>query len=84
MQGSLPVASNARYEENVFMSGDLSEMSADQYLCWVRDEAERLPRSKVAQVSFDTSSEQAQYMPQIEDIASCDPVLVPDDQWVLW
>lgn len=82
MQGSLPVAENVTYDSKGFTFGDLSEMNADQYLSWVREEAERLGPVSVAEGITDRSSQQSKYMPQLDEIASCAQDLIPDDQWV--
>ena len=82
MQGSLPVAENVPYDSNIFTAGNLNDINADQYLSWVREEAQRLGPVSVAEGIEDTSSKQSKYMPQIDDIASCAQDLIPNDQWV--
>ena len=63
-------------------SGDLSKITAEQYLAWVHREAEDIP--SVIRVDLESQKfvEQSKYMPEIKDIKQCPESLQPSDEWV--
>ena len=81
MDSRLPVT-NESYEESRILQGDLSGFSADQYLSWVRDEAGRLPLVCRARGETIAHHAQSQYIPKVDEIISCDPEFLPDENWI--
>lgn len=82
MDAALPLEF-VEYDESVEETGDVSEMSAEQYLSWVRTQASTLPA--VVRADVDTSKfkgRQSVCMPQLDEILQCPPEFLPNDNWV--
>ena len=77
----LPIAT-CEYDLYKAESGDFSEMTAEQYLSYVRDQARKLPA--VTRVDVDMSQfagRQTKYMPEISSIEKCAMNLLPLRDW---
>eukprot|EP01035_Chromulina_nebulosa_P030520 gene30520-40551_t len=82
MEPALPV-DYVEFDPHVEHTGDISEMSAEQYLSWVRSQASNLP--SVVRVEIDCSkylSKQTAYMPTVVDIPPCPEEFVPAEDWI--
>ena len=81
MEAVLPV-SKVAFDAAAAESGDVSNMTAEQYMSWVRAQAEGLP--SVVRVDLEASKhvEQSKYMPEIQDICPCPAHMQPADNWV--
>ena len=78
---ALPVAEVAFNEEKA-RSGDLSEMSAEEWLSFVRHEAAELGpvvRGEVDSTQF--AGNQTAYMPSIESVSQCPAACLPTSEW---
>lgn len=63
-------------------SGDFSEMTAEQYLSYVRDQAGKMP--VVTRVDVDLTQfegKQTKYMPDLSSIEKCAYSLLPSPDW---
>ncbi len=82
METALPVE-NVPYDHSVEETGDVSEMTAEEYLSWVRDQSARMPAffRMVTEPSSSSSSQQTQYMPHVPDIPTCPVELLPAVEW---
>ena len=70
------------FDANVEYTNDISGMTAEQYLSWVRVQADKLPLVKVA-TNIDTSRHvQSKYMPEIREISECPSQFKPNNEWV--
>ncbi len=70
------------YDPSVEESGDVSNMTAEQYLSWVRYQASCLPLVTRAVVDMKKYvGRQTAYMPPLEDIASCSDAFAPNEKW---
>ena len=81
MEAVLPVKS-VKYDEKAAAAGDVSLMSADEYLSWVKHQAEQLPsvtRANIDIAAYNTN--QTKYMPSIDPIPTCSLDLLPSVQW---
>mmetsp|Transcript_7823 Transcript_7823/g.11689 ORF Transcript_7823/g.11689 Transcript_7823/m.11689 type:complete len:397 (+) Transcript_7823:1-1191(+) len=82
MEAAIPVE-YVEYDPTVEETGDISLMSADQYLSWVRKQAENLPA--VVRADIDCNQylgRQTFYMPSIEEISPCPEEYLPDESWI--
>ena len=85
MEGAcLPVGKHTTYDQAQAMRGDVSEMSVEQYMSFVRDEAQSLPLvGRVEHVEETIQHhQQSLYMPTVEKVDECDPTFLPDEEWV--
>ena len=80
----LPVGKHTTYDQAQAMRGDVSEMSVEQYMSFVRDEAQSLPLvGRVEHVEETIQHhQQSLYMPTVEKVDECDPTFLPDEVWV--
>lgn len=82
MEQALPV-NDCFFDEDIIQSGDISSLTAEEYLSWVRYQAEQLP--DVVRVELDNldslSKKQTKYMPEIEQIPVCPEILLPNTEW---
>eukprot|EP01038_Epipyxis_sp_PR26KG_P012487 gene12487-16753_t len=70
------------FDHSVEQTGNIDNMSAEEYLSWVRYQANALPavvRATIDQTK--TSYRQSKYMPEIEDIAPCPIEYQPTEEW---
>ena len=78
----LPVG-NVAFNHSIYKTGDISDMTAEQYMSWVRHQSDRMPI--VFRAVVDTAvyeGKQTKYMPQVDGIMSCPEVYQPDSDWV--
>ena len=78
----LPVKRCDDYDVAKAKAGDFSEMTAEQYLSFVRDQADNMP--VVARADIDITQfegRQTKYMPEISSILPCDEDLLPLSDW---
>ncbi len=81
MEAVLPVKV-VKFDEKAAASGDVSMMSADEYLSWVRHQAGQLPGVTRANIDITAyNMNQTKYMPSIDPIPSCPADLLPSSQW---
>eukprot|EP01033_Poteriospumella_lacustris_P004499 gene4499-3216_t len=83
MEQALPVE-YVPFDETVELTGDVSEMSVEQYLSWVRTQSSRLPtvfRAENVSSSTAPSHDQTKYMPEVESIPTCPESHLPSDEW---
>ena len=81
MDAVLPVPKVA-FDVAAAESGDLSNMTAEQYMAWVHKQAEALPSVVRAEVDTSKYAKQTKYMPVLDEIASCPEHLQPTEEWV--
>jgi hypothetical protein len=82
MERALPMDEYIPFDSSVEETGDISNMTAEQYLSWVRYQANELP--DVFRADVDSSKyvdKQTKYMPNIEDIVVCHEDLLPSAEW---
>lgn len=82
MERALPMDEYIPFDSSVEETGDISNMTAEQYLSWVRYQANELP--DVFRANVDSSKyvgKQTKYMPDIEDIVVCHEDLLPSAEW---
>ena len=61
---------------------DVGQLSAEEYLAYVRFEAEQCPAVVRAEVdSSQFTSKQTRYMPQVEEIPPCPEAFLPSSDW---
>ena len=80
-EACLPV-SEVAYDREEAEKGNISSMTAEQYLAFVRDQSKLLPA--VSRVDLDTSvfqGRQTKYMPEIEHIPEPSSDLSPSKEW---
>jgi hypothetical protein len=61
---------------------DISELSAEEFLLYVRHEADQCPgvvRAAVDSTQFD--GHQTEYMPRVLDIPACPDIFLPSSEW---
>jgi hypothetical protein len=78
----LPVVKCDDYDVAKAQLGDFSDMSAEQYLSFVRDQADNMPvvaRAEVDVTQFE--GKQTKYMPEISSIVPCSEDLLPHYDW---
>eukprot|EP01040_Poterioochromonas_malhamensis_P011826 gene11826-12903_t len=72
------------FDETVELTGDVSQMSVEQYMSWVRVQAKRLPsvyRAPPAVVAAASTTPQSKYMPFIDQAKSCPEDYLPSEEW---
>ena len=70
------------FDPSVEETGDISNMSAEQYLAWVRHQANALPL--VFRADVDSSlyaANQTEYMPKVDEVATCPEHYLPKPDW---
>lgn len=70
------------FDHNVYENGDISQMSCEQYMSWVRHQAENMPT--VFRADIDTSAfegRQTPYMPRVDGISPCPEAFLPHIEW---
>jgi hypothetical protein len=84
MDQVLPIQ-DVPYDESVEVTGDVSALSAEEYLSWVRAQSQRMPNvfraSEQVIASVASSSTAMTAMPVIEDISQCSVDLLPSIEW---
>jgi len=81
MEQALPT-NDCYFDPKLIEAGDITSLTAEQYLSWVRHEAERLPDVVRADVDDDRMrNRQTKYMPEIADIPLCPDELLPSVDW---
>ena len=81
MEAVLPV-NVVTFDEEAAASGNVSMMSADEYLSWVRHQADQLPGITRADIDISAYNvNQTKYMPSIDPIPTCPSDLLPSSQW---
>lgn len=82
MEKALPVMDYVAFDSSVEDTGDISNMTAEQYLSWVRYQANELPDVFTANVdSTIYAGRQTKYMPEIEEVCTCPEHLLPSAEW---
>ena len=82
MEQALPLDFES-YDPQIEITGDISSLTAEQYLSWVRKQAENLPGVVRAQLnSTEILNIQSPYMPEIDDIPSCPIEFIPSEEWI--
>ena len=82
MERVLPLDEYVAFDSSVEDTGDISNMTAEQYLSWVRFQAQELP--DVFRAEIDSSlyaGRQTKYMPHIEQVVECPEHLLPSAGW---
>ena len=83
MEPALPIDDDGvTFDPSVETTGDISNMTVEQYMAWVRYQANALPL--VTRADIDSSSyagKQTQYMPKVEMVASCPEQYLPKPDW---
>lgn len=82
MERALPIDEYVPFDSSVEDTGDISNMTAEQYLSWVRYQANEMP--DVFRVAVNSSlyvGRQTKYMPEIEHVAVCPEHLLPSTEW---
>jgi hypothetical protein len=75
---------NVPYDETVNLTNDISHMSAEQYLSWVRDQSAKMPKvfrateEKIASISMAPSNN---ILHIFEDIPECPVDMLPSLEW---
>lgn len=80
-EACLPV-SEVAYDREEATKGNISWMTAEQYLAFVHDQSQQLPA--VSRADLDTSvfqGRQTKYMPEIEHILESSGDLLPSKDW---
>ena len=73
---------NVPFDSSVEDTGDITNMTAEQYLSWVRRQACELPDVFIAKVDSSLyAGRQTKYMPQIEEVVACPERLLPSASW---
>lgn len=81
-EGSCLPVGNVAFDHSVYNTGDISELSAEQYMTWVRHQADSMPtvfRADVNTAVFE--GRQTRYMPQVDGIEACPGGYGPDPEW---
>ena len=82
MERALPIDEYVAFDSSVEDTGDISNMTAEQYLSWVRYQADEMP--DVFRAEIDSSlytGKQTKYMPDIEKVDVCPEHLLPSTEW---
>ena len=79
-KGCLPVP-KVKYNRQLAET-DVSNLTAEQYMAWVREEADELPSVVRVEVECENFSRQTKYMPEIDAIEECPEHLQPTEDWV--
>ena len=82
MEPALPLDDGVAFDPSVETTGDISNMTVEQYMAWVRYQANALPL--VSRADIDSSSyagKQTQYMPKVETVATCPEQYLPKPDW---
>lgn len=70
------------YDYSVTQTGDVSNMSAEEYISWVRDQAESLPDVTRVDIDLSTfSTNRTNYIPVVDDACLCSEKLLPSEEW---
>jgi len=81
IEAAIPLES-VPYDPIVNETGDISSMTAEQYLSWVRDQAASMPLVKRCNIDMtEYNKNQTKYMPEIDEIPVCSDELLPDRDW---
>lgn len=80
MEPCLPVE-YVHFDETVEITGDLSKMSAEQYLSWVRSQSSRLPSVFRATNVIASLSPQTASMPTANPVSLCPVQYLPSRSW---
>ena len=82
MERALPIDEYVAFDSSVEDTGDISNMTAEQYLSWVRYQANEMPDVFRAEVDSSLyAGKQTKYMPEIEKVDSCPEHLLPSTEW---
>lgn len=82
MERALPVMDHVAFDSSVDDTGDITNMTAEQYLAWVRRQACELPDVFIAKVDSSLyAGRQTKYMPEIEEVVTCPERLLPSAEW---
>lgn len=82
-EGSCLPVPNVAFSHSVYATGDISELSAEQYMSWVRHQADSMPAVFRAEVNTSVfEGRQTRYMPQVDGIEACPAGFGPDPEWV--
>ena len=82
MERALPIDEFVPFDSSVEDTGDISNMTAEQYLSWVRFQANEMPDVFRAAVNSSLYvGRQTKYMPDIEHVAVCPEHLLPSTEW---
>ena len=83
MELALPVDDSIVFDGHVIGNlDDLKDMTAEQFLSWVRHEASEYPDVCRAEVNSSLyAGRQSRYMPEVEAIATCDSEMLPSPDW---
>ena len=82
MERALPVMDYVAFDSSVEDTGDISNMTAEQYLSWVRRQACELPDVFIAKVDSSLyAGRQTKYMPDIEEVVACPERFLPSAEW---
>ena len=82
MERVLPVIDHVAFDSSFEETGDITNMTAEQYLSWVRRQACELPDVFIAKVDSSLyAGRQTKYMPEIEDVVACPERLLPSAEW---
>ena len=82
MEQALPL-DDVEFDMNVEATGDVTNMTAESYLSWVRYQANQLPL--VSRANIDTSmysGNQTAYMPRLEQIPRSKDDVLPAHDWI--
>lgn len=82
MERALPMDEYIPFDSSVEETGDISNMTAEQYLSWVRYQANELP--DVFRANVDSTKyvgRQTKYMPNIQEVVVCPEDLLPSAEW---
>lgn len=77
----LPVRKVA-YDVQAAAVGDISSMTAEQYMSWVSQQSQEMPEVVRVHVDVSRHARQTKYMPEIEEIRTCPDNLRPTTEWV--
>ena len=70
------------YDHSVEQTGDISNMSAEEYISWVRDQAASLPDVTRADVDLSLySTSRTNCIPFVEDAYLCSEDMLPSEDW---
>ena len=82
MERALPIDEYVPFDSSVENTGDISNMTAEQYLSWVRYQANELPDVFRADINSSLyAGKQTKYMPDIEQVVVCPEHLLPSTEW---
>lgn len=75
---------NVPYDKSVDITGDISQMTAEQYFSWVRDQSVRMPnvfRASEETIASINISQPVKTIPELEEIPECPVDLLPSIPW---